>query len=67
MHVAHTRVRTNANTRSFARTGESGRWGSLCVKLLGNNNNILYSSQREIKAVVRPHNEERNYLNTSKS
>ena len=32
-----------------------------------NNNNIFYSSLRETKAVVRSHNEERNYLDHSKS
>ena len=32
-----------------------------------NSNNILYSSQREIKAVVRSGKEEHNYLSNSKS
>ena len=47
--------------RNFVALGE---------KLVNNNNNnknILYSSQREIKAVVRSQNEEHNYLNNAKS
>ena len=31
---------------------------TLRAEITNNNNNILYSSQREIKAVVRSHNEE---------
>ena len=42
-------------------------WGLSSDMTDSSHNNILYSSQREIKAVVRSHNEEHNYLSNSKS